>query len=103
MKRQGAEIVDNVKVSEIDEIPVAKFFCNRFKTDINAYLAKRTPAPPVKSLEEILASGIFHPSKNGGSTPRPRRHPMITRNARRRRTTASGLRPGCCRRWTRPS
>src|ERR1051325_11642263 len=62
MKRQGAEIVDNVKVSEIDEIPVAKFFCNRFKTDINAYLAKRTPAPPVKSLEEILASGKFHPS-----------------------------------------
>src|SRR5262249_42120442 len=27
MKRQGAEIVDQVNVPEIDEIPVAKFFC----------------------------------------------------------------------------
>src|SRR5215469_13092689 len=62
MKRQGAEIIDEVRVAEIDEIPVAKFFCNRFKQDINAYLAKRTPAPPVKNLDEILASQKFHPS-----------------------------------------
>ena len=62
MKRQGAEIIDEVRVAEIDEIPVAKFFCNRFKHDINAYLAKRTPAPPVKNLDEILASQKFHPS-----------------------------------------
>jgi Asp-tRNA(Asn)/Glu-tRNA(Gln) amidotransferase A subunit family amidase len=62
MKRQGAEIIDAVKVAEIDEIPVGKFFCNRFKADINAYLAKRNPAPPVKTLDEIIASGKFHPS-----------------------------------------
>src|SRR5215468_8868721 len=31
MKRQGAEIIDDVKIAEIDEIPAAKFFCNRFK------------------------------------------------------------------------
>jgi len=62
MKRQGAEIIDEVKIPEIDEIPVAKFFCNRFKHDINAYLAKRTPSPPVKNLDEILASQKFHPS-----------------------------------------
>src|SRR5215471_1406777 len=62
MKRQGAEIIDEVKIPEIDEIPVAKFFCNRFKHDINAYLAKRTPSPSVKNLEEILASQKFHPS-----------------------------------------
>src|SRR5215472_11957634 len=62
MKRQGAEIIDEVKIPEIDEIPVAKFFCNRFKHDINAYLAKRTPSPPVKNLDEILGSQKFHPS-----------------------------------------
>src|SRR5215471_17232631 len=62
MKRQGAEIIDAAKVAEIDEIPVGKFFCNRFKADINAYLAKRNPAPPVKTLDEIIASGKFHPS-----------------------------------------
>jgi amidase len=62
MKSQGAEIVGEIKVAEIDDIPVSKFFCNRFKHDINAYLAKRNPPPPVKNLEEIIASTKFHPS-----------------------------------------
>jgi amidase len=62
MKRQGAEIVDAVHVQEIADIPTAKLFCNRFKHDINAYLATRGPQVPVKNLDEILASGKFHPS-----------------------------------------
>src|SRR5262252_2580 len=39
MKDQGAEIVDGINAAEIDEIPPAKLFCNRFKHDINGYLA----------------------------------------------------------------
>jgi amidase len=62
MKRQGAEIVEGVNVPEIDQIPPGKLFCNRFKYDIEAYLAALGPRAPVKNLEEILASQKFHPS-----------------------------------------
>jgi amidase len=62
MKRQGAEIVEGVNIPEIDQIPPGKLFCNRFKYDIEAYLAALGPRAPVKNLEEILASQKFHPS-----------------------------------------
>jgi Asp-tRNA(Asn)/Glu-tRNA(Gln) amidotransferase A subunit family amidase len=61
MRAQGAEVVD-VNVAEIDQIPLPKLFCNRFKHDINAYLATLGPQAPVKNLDEILASQKFHPS-----------------------------------------
>jgi amidase len=41
---------------------VGKLSCNRFKYDIDAYLAQRQPEPPVKSLDAIMASQKFHPS-----------------------------------------
>jgi Asp-tRNA(Asn)/Glu-tRNA(Gln) amidotransferase A subunit family amidase len=62
MKRQGAEIVEPVNVAEIDQIPPARLFCNRFKYDLEAYLAALGPRAPVKTLGEILASQKFHPS-----------------------------------------
>jgi Asp-tRNA(Asn)/Glu-tRNA(Gln) amidotransferase A subunit family amidase len=62
MKRQSAEIVEGINIPEIDQIPTAKLFCNRFKHDINAYLARLGPQAPVKTLDEILASQKFHPS-----------------------------------------
>jgi amidase len=62
MTRQGAEIVDEVNIPEIDEIPPARLFCNRFKYDIESYLAGLGPQAPVKTLSEILASQKFHPS-----------------------------------------
>jgi Asp-tRNA(Asn)/Glu-tRNA(Gln) amidotransferase A subunit family amidase len=62
MKRQGAEIVDGVNIPEIDLIPPSRLFCNRFKFDIEAYLASLGPQAPVKNLGEILASQKFHPS-----------------------------------------
>src|SRR5262245_30118816 len=62
MKDQGAEIVDGINVAEIDEIPPAKLFCNRFKHDINGYLARLGPQAPVKTFDDILASQKFHPS-----------------------------------------
>ena len=62
MTEQGAEVVDDVSIPEIDQIPVGKLFCNRFKYDIDAYLAQRQPEPPVKSLDAIMASQKFHPS-----------------------------------------
>jgi len=62
MKRQGAEIVEAVNIAEIDQIPPASLFCNRFKYDIEAYLGSLGPQAPVKTLDDILASQKFHPS-----------------------------------------
>jgi Asp-tRNA(Asn)/Glu-tRNA(Gln) amidotransferase A subunit family amidase len=62
MKRQGAEIIEDVTIAEIDQIPPAKLFCNRFKYDIADYLAALGPQAPVKNLDDILTSQKFHPS-----------------------------------------
>lgn len=63
MRGAGAEVVD-VQIPELDTI-TGSLWCGRFKTDINAYLATRGPSAPVKSLDEIVASGKFHPSIAG--------------------------------------
>ena len=80
MKGQGAEIVDGVDIAEIDQIPLGNLFCNRFKYDITAYLASLGPQAPVKTLDEILASGKFHPSiekrmRDAQAEPPPERNP----------------------------
>jgi Asp-tRNA(Asn)/Glu-tRNA(Gln) amidotransferase A subunit family amidase len=62
MRKYGAQIVDPVRIPEHDEVPLGERFCNRFKYDINDYLASLGPKAPVKNLDEILASRKFHPS-----------------------------------------
>jgi amidase len=61
LRRLGATIVDPVQIPEIDSIPPAMLFCFRFKHDINEYLP-RMPDAQVKTLEDIIKSGKFHPS-----------------------------------------
>ena len=56
MKRQGAEIIDPVAVPDI---PPSQLGCDRFKHDLDAYLAHLGPQAPVKSLAEIIASKKF--------------------------------------------
>jgi amidase len=58
----GAQIVDPVTIAEIDTIPPAMLFCFRFKFDINEYLPRLAPDAQVKTLEDIIKSGKFHPS-----------------------------------------
>ncbi|HEY4406246.1 MAG TPA: amidase family protein [Xanthobacteraceae bacterium] len=58
MKRQGAEIVERIGVPEI---PTSQLGCDRFKHDINAYLAHLGPQAPVKTLADIIASQKFYP------------------------------------------
>ena len=60
LEEAGAEIVDPVAIPTAEE--VGPLWCNRFKFDINDYLASLGPAAPVKSLEEIIESRQFHPS-----------------------------------------
>ncbi|CAN5886242.1 amidase family protein [soil metagenome] len=61
LRRAGAEVVDSVRIPELETIQ-GSLWCPRFKTDINAYLASRGANVPVKSLEEIISSGRYHPS-----------------------------------------
>jgi Asp-tRNA(Asn)/Glu-tRNA(Gln) amidotransferase A subunit family amidase len=60
MRNAGAEIVDPVQIPDMDDLRGT--WCNRFKFDINSYLASLGPDAPVKSLEEIIESRRFHPS-----------------------------------------
>ena len=43
-------------------IPPPMLFCFRFKFDINDYLPRLAPDAQVKSLEDIIKSGKYHPS-----------------------------------------
>ena len=43
-------------------IPPGMLFCFRFKFDINDYLPRLAPDAQVKTLEDIIKSGKFHPS-----------------------------------------
>ena len=62
LARLGAVIVDPIRIAEIDTIPVPMLFCYRFKFDINDYLPRLAPDAQVKSLEDIIKSGKYHPS-----------------------------------------
>jgi amidase len=59
MRRQGAEIVEDIRVPDI---PTSRLGCDRFKHDFNAYLAHLGPQAPVRSLAEVIASQKFHPA-----------------------------------------
>jgi amidase len=61
LRRLGAMIVDPVHIAEIDTIPPG-MFCPRFKDDINAYLPRLAPDATVKTLQDIIKSGKYHPS-----------------------------------------
>jgi amidase len=61
LRKAGATVVDPVTVPEIDDIR-GSLWCRRFRTDIAAYLASLGPDAPVRSLEDIIRSGRFHPS-----------------------------------------
>jgi Asp-tRNA(Asn)/Glu-tRNA(Gln) amidotransferase A subunit family amidase len=60
MRRLGATTIDPVTIPLLDSLP--SLFCPRFRTDIEAYLAGLGEAAPVKTLDEIVESGDFHPS-----------------------------------------
>jgi amidase len=69
MKAQGAELVD-VTIPGLNELLMDRLngfliLTQDFKFDFNAYLAAR-PTTPVRTLEEVLASGKYHPSLETG-------------------------------------
>jgi Asp-tRNA(Asn)/Glu-tRNA(Gln) amidotransferase A subunit family amidase len=60
MRAAGAVTIEPAVIPELDSLP--NLFCPRFRTDINNYLASLGDAAPVKSLDEIIESGNYHPS-----------------------------------------
>ncbi len=63
MRAQGAIIVDPASVDSFDVIlKSVDWECNPFKFDLERYFAARGSNAPVKTVDEILKSGKFHPS-----------------------------------------
>lgn len=63
LRRAGATVVDTVLVPELDSLLRAnRGSCNPFKFEINQWLTAAGNNAPVKSLEDVLKSGRYHPS-----------------------------------------
>ncbi len=63
MRAAGAIIVDSARVDSLDAIQRAqRGSCNRFKADLERYIAARGANAPVKTIDEILRSRRFHPT-----------------------------------------
>ena len=64
----GAEVVDPIdlpqlaNLGESTEDGVDTMWCSRFKYDLNNYLASLGPDAPVKTLQEVIESGLYHPN-----------------------------------------
>ncbi len=60
---QGALIVQDARVDSLQAIQRAqRGGCNRFKFDLERYLAERAPDAPVKTVDAIIRSRRFHPT-----------------------------------------
>ncbi len=57
---QGASLVDPFTIANFDELRGGQW-CSTFRHDLNAYLSSLGDAAPVKSLAEVVASGLYSP------------------------------------------
>jgi Asp-tRNA(Asn)/Glu-tRNA(Gln) amidotransferase A subunit family amidase len=65
MRRAGATVLDTVMIPELDSLRRAQRGaggCNRFKYDLEGWIASTDNRTPVKSLAEIIRSRRYHPS-----------------------------------------
>lgn len=61
LRRAGATVLDSMPLPGYDSLLRTARGCNRFRHDLEAYLAAQS-APPVRTVAEILESRRFHPS-----------------------------------------
>jgi Asp-tRNA(Asn)/Glu-tRNA(Gln) amidotransferase A subunit family amidase len=62
LRAQGAVVFDTARVDSLDAILRRRGACNRFKADLERYLAARGPNAPVHTIDEIVRSRRFHPT-----------------------------------------
>ncbi|MGZ8412010.1 MAG: amidase family protein [Gemmatirosa sp.] len=63
LRRAGATVVDSVAMPVVDSLlRVDVGECNRFRYDLERYLAGTDGRAPVKTLDEIVRSRRFHPT-----------------------------------------
>jgi Asp-tRNA(Asn)/Glu-tRNA(Gln) amidotransferase A subunit family amidase len=63
LRREGATVVDSVPIPAFDSLMKADTNdCNRFKYDLERWIASTGGRTPVKTLGEIVKSKRFHPS-----------------------------------------
>jgi Asp-tRNA(Asn)/Glu-tRNA(Gln) amidotransferase A subunit family amidase len=93
MKRQGATTIDDVRVPDISP---GRLGCDRFKHDLNAYLAHLGPQAPVKSLAEVIASQKFYPGleksfRDSDMQPPPDQNPRCREGDENARILSEGV------------
>jgi Asp-tRNA(Asn)/Glu-tRNA(Gln) amidotransferase A subunit family amidase len=63
LRRAGATIVDSIPIPGLDSLlNLENEDCNRFRYDLESWVASTGGATPVRTLEEVVKSGRFHPS-----------------------------------------
>lgn len=63
LRANGASVIDSVPMLELDSIfRRPREGCNRFKHDLEKWMASTGNRTPVKSLDEVVRSRRFHPS-----------------------------------------
>jgi amidase len=65
MRTAGAVVMDSALVPELDSLRAARTragACNRFRADIEGWLASTPNRPPIATVDSILKSGLYHPS-----------------------------------------
>jgi Asp-tRNA(Asn)/Glu-tRNA(Gln) amidotransferase A subunit family amidase len=62
LRAAGATVLDTVGLDSLRAITRGRGGCSTFKYDLERYFAARGEGAPVKTIDEILRSGRFHPS-----------------------------------------
>ena len=60
LKKEGATVVDVPMLA--DSVMRGRGSCGGFKPDLAGYFAKRGANAPVKNVDDIMKSGLYHPS-----------------------------------------
>ena len=84
LRKNGATVVDTVPMPELDSIfRLQREPCNRFKYDLEKWIASTGNRTPLKTLDEIVRSRRFHPSV------------QVRLEAAQRATVPPDSQPGC--------
>ena len=84
LRKNGATVIDSVPMPELDSIfRIQREPCNRFKYDLEKWIASTGNRTPVKTLDEIVRSRRFHPSV------------QVRLEAAQRATAPPDSQPGC--------